>query len=460
MPNTVTYNQGGYGGIPSLSQGLGGYFQNSHIAKRYYYKVYTAQGAYIKTWSTDVISYPTFRTVLNGGAGELEVKLARRYNNFGEGNDVTLMNKVELWVMDADNIPNNRGTVNYDVSLFDVDYWDNPIFSFRKIYTGYISAYSPMVDDETQYIRITLLGYVTEASYKIVKDPSGNTQFTLTAKDPATALQTIIDYYRADGNANLNYTGATIQPVGSSITYTFNEMTLQECINKIVEMTPYNYFWFIDPNGLINLKHISADADHKLVIGKDISYLESNRRAENIANVIYIIGGGSPTLYNKYSRTASISAYGKFERKLQDGNVTDNATADIMAKRYLDRFQDPETRAVIRIVDNNGNGRKQGLDIESFQVGDTIQIKNLNYGAKGLTLWDSAVFDTDVYDQTFQFTLASVLTIVSLTYYMSYIEIEVSSRLPEVTKRVEDVSKLTDQVFQEGIPVTPAIRTV
>lgn len=432
----------------------------TYIAKRYYYKVYTQTGTYVTTWSTDVVSYPSFRTVLNGGSGELEVKLARRYDNFGEGDDVKLMNKVELWVADADNLTNNTAQVLFDTAIWDVDSWDAPIYSYRKIYTGYISAYSPMVDDEEQYIKVTLLGYATQTSFKIIKDQSGNTQFTLTAVDPAVALKTIINYYRADGNYDIDYTGTSIQLVGTSITYTFNEMTLQEAIDKIVEMTPYNYYWFIDANGIVNLKRLSASADHEIKIGKDISYLESNRRAENITNVVYLVGGGSPNLYNKYSRTASINTYGKFERKIQDGNVTDNATADAMAKRYLDTFQEPETRAIIKIVDNNGIDSRKGVDIESYQVGDTIQIKNLNYGSKGLTLWDVGQWDVDVWDNTFQYTLASVLTIVSLTYNMSYIEVEVSSRLPEVTKRVEQIGKSLDQQIQEGIPVTPSVRSV
>ncbi len=430
------------------------------VAKRFYYKIYTQSGTYVKTWSTDVVSYPSFRTVLNGGSGELEVKLARRYDNFGEGDDVKLMNKVELWVADEDNVDNNISEVLYDVSLWDVDRWDTLVYSYRKIYTGYISAYSPMVDDEEQYINVVLLGYATQASFKVIKDQSGLTQFTLTSVDPAVAMRTVIDYYRADGNYEIDYTGTSIQLVGTAITYTFNEMTLQEAIDKIVEMTPYNYFWFIDANGIVNLKRLSSTADHTIKVGSDISYLESTRRAENITNVVYLIGGGSPNLYNKYSRSASINTYGKFERKLQDGNVTDNDTADAMAKRYLDTFQEPETRAIIKIVDNCGVDRHKGQDIEDYQVGDTIQIKNLNFGAKGLTLWDVAQWDTDVWDNTFQYTLASVLTIVSLSYSMSSLEIEVSSRLPEVTKRVEQINKIVDQQLQEGIPTSPIIRSV
>ena len=460
MPNNATYNQVPYNTPRAGLLGkISGYFANTKLTKRYYYKIYTKQGTYVTTWSADVISDPEFRSVINGGYGELKVNLGRKYDNFGEGNDVTLLNKVELWVADADNVSNNRKQTQWDVSQWDASYWDSPLGSTRKIYTGYISAYTPYVDDETQYVEVVLLGYITEGSFKIVKDGSGNTRFTLTG-DPATLFKTIINYYRADGNTNINYTGNSIQYTGLTTVYTFNEMTLIECLNKIVEVTPSNWFWFIDANGNVNLKQSSmTQADHKLFIGRDMSYLESNRRAENITNRVYIIGGGTPTLYNVYKRDASIAAYGSFDRKIQDGNVTDNITADIMAKRVLDMLQDPETRAVIRVVDNNGQN-SDGQDIESFNVGDTIQIKNLNFGAKSVSRWDVSQWDVDVWDNTFRYTLGSVLVIVSLSYYKTYIEIEVSSRLPEVTKRIEDVSKLVNQQIQETIPNYPAVRTV
>lgn len=437
----------------------------SATRKRYYYKVYDVNQKYITTWSTDVISDPNFRTVLNGGSGELLIDLARKHDNFGEGNDVALMNRVELWVADNDNLANNITTVQWDVSKWDVDFWDNPLYSFRKIYSGYISAYAPTLGDgssegEKEYIEVTCLGFVTEASYKIVSDLSGNTNFTLSAMDPSSMMKKIIDYYRADGNTNINYLGSSIQTTGLTATYVFNEMTLQECIDAIISITPAGWYWYIDPNGTLFMKKASISADHSLVIGRDTGYLASNKRVENVVNSLYIIGGGSPPLYNWYKRSASISSYGLFEQKLQDGLVTDNATADLMAKRILDTYQLPETRAVINVIDNNGENSGQGQDIESFSVGDTVQIKNLSYGSKSVSLWDKAVYDTDVWDQTFQFTLASILTIVSIDYYPTYIQIEVSSRLPEITKRIETISKILDNQVQNGIPIAPSSRFV
>jgi hypothetical protein len=433
------------------------------IQKKYYYKVYSNGLIYITTWSKDVISDPEFRTVINGGAGELKVDLARPYDNFGEGFDVSLGNRVELWTADNDRLGQSLIYALWDTAVWDAsDYWDNPMLNWEKIYAGYISAYAPTIEDEKQYVEITLLGYVTEASYRINTDTSGNTTVTYTNTDPSTMLKNIIDNYRSNGGINLNYTGTTIQSTGDTATYTFQENTLQECFDRIVEMCPNGWFWFVDATGLVYLQQSRLNqADHQLTIGKDVSYLQTNKRIENLTNSLYIVGGnsGGTSYYWQYSRTGSIAQYGKFERKLQDGQVADSATADLIAARTLDNNQTPETRAVIRITDNNGENINQGANIEGFKIGDTVQIKNLNYGTKGQTRWGIGIWDSDVWDYTIASTTASILTIVSIQYYKTYIEIEASSRLPEVSKRIEQVNSTLNTQFQQDIPTSPTVRT-
>jgi hypothetical protein len=216
----------------------------------------------------------------------------------------------------------------------------------------------------------------------------------------------------------------------------------------------------MDANGIVYMKSASETADHTLTIGKDIGYMRSNKRLENLANTVYVVGGGNPNLFNKYERASSINTYGKFERKIQDGRVTVDGTSDIMAKRVLDRNDNPETRTVIRVIDNNGENEYQGQNIESYQVGDTIQIKNLNYGSNGPSKWDISKFDINVWDYPIQYSTADVLVIVSIMYYPRFIEIEAASRLPEVPKRIEDIARNLDTQFQNNLPTSPTSRTI
>lgn len=430
------------------------------VNKRFYYKVYGSNQAYINTWSKEVVTDPQFRTVMNGGAGELKITLARNYNSFGEGDDVTLGNKIELWIADNDNIANNANpNTLWDVAYWDTDVWDTSIKSFMKLYSGYISAYAPIVDDESSYTEITVLGYITQASMRIIRAADGSTTITYTSQDPGTIARDLIDKYRADGGVDISYLGSSIQYTGTLVTYTFQNLTLKECLDKLIKLCPDGWFYSIDSSGVLYLKSSSATADHRLVIGQDIKYMQTNKRIENLTNVVYLVGGGSPQLYRRYERAGSIASYGKFEYKLQDGGVTDTTTADYMAKRHLDKYQSPETRTVLKIIDNNGEGN-EGENLESYLVGDTIQIKNLKYGNNALTMWDEAVWDVDVWDYPISFTGADVLTIVSITYHPDYLDIEASSRLPETSKRVEDIFLTTNKLLQTNLPSSPTAGAV
>src|SRR5579872_2579308 len=91
------------------------------IQKQYYVKVYDPNGKYITTWATDIISEPSFRTVINGGPGQMVIRLARKYDNFGEGVDVALENTIQVWAADADNIGNNLiPNAQWDIAQWDI----------------------------------------------------------------------------------------------------------------------------------------------------------------------------------------------------------------------------------------------------------------------------------------------------------------------------------------------------
>jgi hypothetical protein len=431
------------------------------IEKRFYYKVYDSSQRYLTTWTKDVISDPNYRSTINGGSGQLMVRLARPFDNFGESSDVALRNKIELWVADADNVANNAASnTMWDVDMWDVGLWDSVVRSFIKMYSGYISAYAPVIDNEEQYVDVTVLGYVTETAMRILKDSSGNTTVTYTSQDPGAIMTDVIDKYRADGGVNLNYVGSSIQTVGVSATYTFKFNTIKECFDKILELCPAGWYYYIDANGTVYLQQSSDTADHVLTVGKEIIYMQPTKRIENIINQVYIIGGGGTPLFNTYKRDGSITSYGKFEFKIQDGSVTDNTTADLIAKAKLDQFETPETRTILRIADNNGEDSNLGTNIESFKVGDTIQIKNLNYGVTSSTLWNQGTWDTDVWDATLRFSTASVLTIVSIQYQPDYIEIEASTRLPEIARRIEQVNTTLNTSLQQNLPTNPTVRVV
>jgi len=626
--------------------------RNNPFTKTYIYKVYDVDGNFIKTWGEDVLSEPSFSMTINGTPGEMQIKLPRTFDDFGEGVDVALNNEVEVYCYDGDNL---NGVL---------------------IYSGYISAYKPVVDVD-EYLEITLLSKAAQLARLMLRDSSGNTTLTMNSYDPSTMLKDVILYAQADGcdisysngtsllfdgtnavhvsslpvtttsgtyvsvdfwmrwngtygkmpcgfggtpgyglyfsgssfgfntgasdlwgitttsgmannwhhiigcfyngdakqsklyvdgtlqtltqktgttnqkyvtsdfaisgwrhdtnyrllgridefrmyNKLLTQTDATnhfagtyddtdidllfyyrfdekksgyatagdtildyslkgkngvavLTPqyssnsspkaVGDSIevsetvvSYIFNTYTVKEAIDKIIELTPENWYWRIDADKNIYMaKSDLTSENHNFVIGKNITSLSTTRREEDIVNTVYFTGAETAgvNMYRVYTNSASISTYGIHAIKLNDGRVTKTSTADIMANRILNSKNAPEIRTNINVVDNNGKNSRLGYDIESVKPGQTMKIRNMKTGVKGVSLWDVFIWDEDVWDQTLSSAAADVIQIQQVNYSPNEISIDASSRLPEISKRIEDINRNQEQMAEEANPNAP-----
>lgn len=399
------------------------------IVKHYLYRVYDA-GVYVSTWTKEVISEPNFTSAINGGAGQLNVVLARPFDDFGEDEDVKLNNKVECWVVDKDN-PNGL-----------------------LLYAGYISGYRPSVSETSEQVEITLFGYVAELQRMILRDNSGNTTLAYNSYDPSDILKDVIDKYRAIGGT-IHYTASSIAQTGTTVSYTFNTNTIKECVDKIIELAPAGWFWRVDPDNVIYLQAEASLADHTFTLGLDVENLETFRRVEDLVNRILFVGGGSPALFRKYENSGSQSTYGLYEKKVVDQRVTVANTAQTIANREINSKKDPEIRSTFTIIDNNGP-RDRGYDIETIKVGQTLQVRNLRANQRTISLWDVAIWDTDVWDQTLATSAADVIQILSVSYSPDSIKIEASSRLPQIAKRIEDVQRNLEVTQMTENPSAPS----
>lgn len=399
------------------------------VHKHYFYKIYT-DGVYVTTWAEDVFSDPRFRSNINGGGGELNVKLARPFDEFGEDEDVKLNNKVELWVVDSD-APDGL-----------------------LLFSGYISGYRPIIQEVEEYVEVTVFSFEAELSRVLLRDASGNTTVAYNSSDPSDILKDVIDKYVAQGG-NLGYSGDSIAATGTSVSYTFNTNTIKECLDKIIELCPVGWYYRVDPNGYIYLAAKNTSADHSVIIGLHVENLETYRRVEDLVNRVLVTGGGSPPLFKYYENTASQSAYGLYERKIIDERITVAATAQTIAQRIIDNQKDPEIRSRFVIVDSNGP-RSLGYNIESIKVGQTIRVKNLKTTQRTASLWDVAVWDVAVWDQALSLSAADVIQILSVEYTPDSIVVEASSRLPQVAKRIEDINRNLEVLQTVNNPAAPS----
>lgn len=250
----------------------------------------------------------------------------------------------------------------------------------------------------------------------------------------------------------------TIENTETSVSYTFNTYTVKEAIDKIIELTPVNWYWRIDADKNMYMAESDlTDENHNFSIGKNIIYLATIRREEDIVNTVYFTGAETAgvNMYRVYTNSGSIAEYGIHATKISDGRVTNTSTADIMANRILDTKNAPEIRTNITVVDNNGKNSRIGYDIESVKPGQTMKIRNINTGTKGVSYWDVARWDEDVWDQTLSSSAADVIQIQQVNYSPNSITIEASSRLPEIAKRIEDINRNQERIVEEANPDSP-----
>lgn len=384
--------------------------------KYYLYRVYDGS-TYKTTWSQEVLNDPHFRMNINSSAGELTIELSRPFDNFGEDDDVKLNNRVDCYVIDKE-APDGV-----------------------LLYSGYISGYKPIIQKAKEYLQVTVFSYAAEFSRMILRDSSGNTTLTYNSYDPAAILRDVIDKYRSILGGTIGYTASSIQNTNTTVSYTFNDNTLKEVIDKIVELCPVGWYWRVDPDNTIYLKPKNVLSDHIFTLGLEVENLETFRRIEDLVNRVLFTGGGDPALFRKYENTGSQSTYGLYEKRIIDQRVTDANTASVISNRIIDNQKDPEIRSRYRLVDSSGKSSVLGVDIEDIKVGETVKVSNLDTGVDAQSLWDVAFWDTDVWDQTLSTTAADVIQILSLEYAPDSILIEASSRLPQIAKRIEDINR-------------------
>jgi len=381
--------------------------------KKYLFKAYDATGGFLST-IPDVLDEPRFTSYINSGQGEMTFFLPRSIFSFEEASVIAQNNEIRVECSDADE-------------------------SGQVIYSGYISKYAPTLSGGREFISVTCLGFVSELERFMAEDASGNTTLTYNSQDPTDILEDVVDKYStAGGRVDYNLTSTT--DTSSTVSYEFNTYTVKECLDKIVELAPNGYYYYIDEDKVVNFKDKSATADHTFILSKDIISIIPEKSIENMVNRIYFTGGdvSGTTLYKKYERASSISTYGLFAQKYVDSRVTNESTADLIADAILDRGDTPETRTTVVIRDNNGEDGR-GYDIESIKPGDTCQI--LGYSGKATNLWDVAVWDSDKWNYDLSQVSSTVQQIMKVSYEPDKVTLEISSRLPNISRRVEDIQR-------------------
>ena len=396
--------------------------------KRFIFKAYDATGGFIST-IPDIADNPKFTSYINGGLGDMTFKLPRSISQFEEGTVIKQNNQIKVVCIDAD-APTGR-----------------------TIYNGYISKYTPTLQEGKEFITVTCLGYISETQRIMAEDASGNTTLTYLSYDPSNILKSIIDKSVAKGGHG-NYGVSSVKLTGSVVSYKFNTYLIKECLEKISELAPSGWNYFLDADNVISFKGRDATANHLFTLGKDVISIIPEKSAENMCNCLYFTGGdvlGVP-IYKKYERASSIATYGLHAEKYVDSRVTDLTTMDIIANAYLDGKDAPETRTTLTIRDNNADDGK-GYDIESVKPGDTCKV--IGWSSRDTSLWDVGIWDVDKWDYNLANVSMIVQQIMKVSYEPNKIILEISSKLPDISHRIEDIKRNLDNSYTDENPTAP-----
>jgi hypothetical protein len=357
-------------------------------------KMFDVSGVLRATISDATLS--NFDWVINGGLGNLTLQFARPIDDFGEGSEIDLNFRVQILVFDKETPPEGK-----------------------IIYSGYIESYTQKASGNSQSVQVTCVGFQSLFSKRIHKTGS-NTTVPYSLRDPSYMIKDAIEKMAG----RITTTTGSAENTGLSISYTFRNNTVKEVIDKALELSPNDYFWYVDATDKLNFAKAKYDVpEHQLVYKRDFTSVEIEKTMNGVINSVYFTGGGNPNLFRRSVRNSSINEYGRLETRVSDLRVTLAATADQIATTELDRHDHPSVRIRVTLADSNipGSG-DAGVDIERFAPGQVVQLRNLVDDRT--SLWDQMIWDVDFWDFHFLGALANPFIIVRVQYAFNSITLE------------------------------------
>jgi len=321
------------------------------VEKHILIKVYDSDGNYVATW--DDATFEGFTKEINGGLGECQIKLGRKFDNYGEYFDVSLNNEVRILVTDRD-------TRNTDDE-------------YVLVYSGYISKYTPWIVGGKEGVIVHCLGYYTKLANDIYKNGT-TTTIQESATDVGTIFRNLMDRYVAETtNQKLHYSLASILTTSTTATYLFEMMSYREAIEVIKSLAPTDWWWYVDQYHQVNFKSKPTATDHTFVFGRHFHSVKVEKSMEKIKNALLFWNReiGDNKIYKLYSDPVSIGDHGRRVIKHIDQNrVGTTIDADKIGDAFVAEHKEPDIKVIVEIIDNAENLYK-GYDIESIEPGQT-----------------------------------------------------------------------------------------
>ena len=205
------------------------------------------------------------------------------------------------------------------------------------------------------------------------------------------------------------------------------------------EFLPVTWYWYVNGNGVINVKDSASSTQHKLIIGKDITAIKSHKTSEDIINYFVLWNARSTVdlsyVYVTNTDATSKTNYGTHTLFQADSAILSDAIADIRKDKVIEYNKNPTEEITIEVTDE--------YDIASIEPGDRVSIRNIK---------------TDS-----QTTFADDLVVVKISYTVNSALIELGALGSNLTKFSNEESNAFEVALKQvygiqtgGIALTEA----
>ncbi len=429
--------------------------------KTYMYKVYDEDNNFVSVLD-DVLTDPTWSEEINRTGSTVKLELGRNSDSLVVGVEPLLDSDGDP-VLDDNNSPILTTTLsrnkvgagsniahNYRVDIFafygavspiqdsdELNILDNnndPILGTEgapngvRRFTGFISEINIRYGD-SETTEILLMSYGYDLDQYLIKSGS-NTTVTYSSINPSNIVRSSLDSFASQGSPDVftTYNTGSIQDTATTTTLTFRANTIAEVIQKALEASPAGWFYYVDlGNNLVNFRERSATADHTFLLGKHIKSLDLRSYIGDVVNQVLFTGGGSPASpFKLYTRSVGTNTRRGLNR-ISDARVTVTATADAISNAELDTKETVQYRSTVTIL-------SEVFDIETINVGDTVQFRN---------------FDNFVDNLTFQ--------IVAKTYTPDFVTLQLDTLPRNINRVIDNITRQLEVEQNTNVPSAPTV---
>lgn len=264
--------------------------------------------------------------------------------------------------------------------------------------------------------------------------------------DPTVMLRSLIDLARSeDPKFFIGYNAESTKTTGTIAQYTFRDVQLRNALDKLRELCPPGWHWFVDANGLLHLRGPQHTATHYLHVSGDVLKYNLERNIKNVKNVVLVRGrqdsdasepDGLGSIIAEARNEQSIAKYGARVLYLRDSNIKDTQTAQTVANGRLEELSIEEEQGSITVVDEKEIdlivSPLHGYNIEAFRPGDYVVLDDAARSDER-PYWDRAMFNQSRWDAGDRTFVEDGIPIKAVTYKGTHVELTLSQRPPSAT---------------------------